>query len=143
MYKRNFSDMDTCAPFKNSIQLIAPFFLTFWAILLRMNYYRKLKPRCWERPVHYLCTLEPGRPGCVIYTRQNKLRVRPRSKQCISISSRTPVLIQITECLNFSTNDILMSREQFPVKIFFSKSPIFQISKILISNPKSFNSFSL
>ena len=24
------------------------------------------KPRCWEPPGHYLCTPEPGRPGCVI-----------------------------------------------------------------------------
>ena len=25
-----------------------------------------LKARCWEPPGHYLCTPEPGRPGCVI-----------------------------------------------------------------------------
>ena len=31
------------------------------------------------------------------FTRQNKQRVRPRSKQCISIFSRTPALIQISE----------------------------------------------
>ena len=27
---------------------------------------QSVKPRCWERPGHYLCTPEPGRPGCVI-----------------------------------------------------------------------------
>ena len=32
------------------------------------------------------------------YTRQNKLRVQPRPKQCISISSDTPALIQTSEC---------------------------------------------
>ena len=25
-----------------------------------------LKARCWEPPGHYLCTPEPGTPGCVI-----------------------------------------------------------------------------
>ena len=36
MYKKNFSDMDTCAPFKNSIQLIAPF-LVGWFVVFRIN----------------------------------------------------------------------------------------------------------
>ena len=76
-----------------------------------------------------------------IYTRQNKLRVRPRSKQCISIFSRMPALIQLPKRLNILTGDLLRSHEQFPVKIIFSKIVIFEISKILIFNPKSFNSF--
>ena len=28
--------------------------------------YSDIKPRCWEPAGHYLCTPEPGRPGCVI-----------------------------------------------------------------------------
>ena len=33
-----------------------------------------------------------------MYTRQNKLRVRPRSKQYISVFSRMPSLIQLPKC---------------------------------------------
>ena len=41
------------------------------------------------------------------------------------------------------TVDTLWSDEQFPVKIFFSKSSIFEISKILIFDPKSENLYFL
>ena len=50
-----------------------------------------------------------------------------------------PGLIPISDWHNNLTDDILGSDEQFPVKIFFSKSLIFEISKILIFNPKSLN----
>ena len=73
------------------------------------------------------------------YTRQNKLRVTSRSKQCSSIFNEMPGLIPVSDCYNNLTDDILGPDEQFPVKIFFSKSLIFEISKILIFNPKSLN----
>ena len=73
----------------------------------------------------------------VKYTRQNKLRVTPRSKQCDSIFRKLPGLISISDCYNNLTDDTLGSNEQFRVKIFFSKSLIFEISKIFIFNPKS------
>ena len=76
---------------------------------------------------------------CYSYTRQIKLRVTSRSKQCNSIFNEMPVLIQISDCFNNLTDDILGPDEQFPVKIFFSKILIFEISKILIFNPKSLN----
>ena len=78
-----------------------------------------------------------------IYTRQNKLRVTSRSKQCNSIFNEMPGLIPISDCFNNLTDDILGPDEQLPVKIIFSKSLIFEISKILIFNPKSFNFNSL
>ena len=54
-----------------------------------------------------------------------------------------PGLIPMSDCYNNLTADILWSNEQFPVKIFFSKSLIFEISKILIFNPKSLNLYFL
>ena len=74
-----------------------------------------------------------------IYTRQNMLRVTSRSKQCNSIFSKMPGLIPMSDWFYNLTADTLWSDEQFPVKIFFSKSSIFEISKILIFNPKSEN----
>ena len=74
-----------------------------------------------------------------IYTRQNKLRVTSRSKQCSSIYNEMPGFISVSDCYNNLTDDILGPDEQFPVKIFFSKSLILEISKILIFNPKSLN----
>ena len=79
----------------------------------------------------------------LIYARQNKLRITPRSKQCNSIFSKTPGLIPMSDCYNNLIADTLWSNEQFPVKIFFSKSLIFEISKILIFNPKSVNLYFL
>ena len=76
---------------------------------------------------------------CGKYTRQNKLRVTPRSKQCNSIFSKLPGLISISDCYNNLTEDILDSDEQFRVKIFFSKNLIFEISKTFIFNQKSLN----
>ena len=73
------------------------------------------------------------------YTWQNKLRVTSRSKQCNSIFDKMPGLIPISDCYNNLTDDTLWPDEQFSVKIFFSKSLIFEISKILIFNPKSLN----
>ena len=81
--------------------------------------------------------------GPLTYTRQNKLRVIPRSKQCNSIFSKLPGLISISDCYNNLTDDTLGLDEQFPVKIFFSKSLIFEISKIFIFNPKSLNFYFL
>ena len=74
-----------------------------------------------------------------LYTRQNKLRVTSRSKQCSSIFNEISGLIPVSDCYNDLTDDILGPDEQFAVKIFFSKSLIFEISKILIFNPKSLN----
>ena len=54
-----------------------------------------------------------------------------------------PGLIPISDSFNDLTDDILGPDEQFPVKIFFSKILIFEISKILIFNPKSLNFNSL
>ena len=56
----------------------------------------------------------------LMYTRQNKLRVTPHSKQCNSILSKMPGLIPMPHCYNTLTADTLWSDEQFPVKIFFS-----------------------
>ena len=78
-------------------------------------------------------------PVLMIYTRQNKLRVTSRSKQCNSIFNNMLGLFPISDCYNNLTDDTLGSDEQFSVKIFFSKSFIFEISKILIFNPKSLN----
>ena len=78
-----------------------------------------------------------------MYTRQNKLRVIPCSKQCNSIFSKLPGLISISDCYNNLTDDTLGLDEQFPVKIFFSKSLIFEISKIFMFNPKSLNFYFL
>ena len=50
-----------------------------------------------------------------------------------------PGLIPMSDCYNNLTADTLWSDEQFQVKIFFSKSFIFEISKILIFNTKSVN----
>ena len=54
-----------------------------------------------------------------------------------------PGLIQMSDCCSNFTADTLWSDEQFPVKIFFSKSLIFEISKILIFIPKSVNLYFL
>ena len=40
------------------------------------------------------------------YTRQNKLRVTSRSKQCNSIFNEMPGLIPISDCFNNLTDDI-------------------------------------
>ena len=69
--------------------------------------------------------------------------VTPRSKQCNSIFSKMPGLIPILDCYNNLTADTLWSDEHFPVKIFFSKSLIYEISKILIFNPKAVNFYFL
>ena len=83
-------------------------------------------------------------PGGDIYTRQNKLRVTSRSKQCNSFFfNKMHGLIPILDCYNNLPDDILGSNEEFSVKIFFSKSLIFEILKILIFNPKSLNFYSL
>ena len=79
----------------------------------------------------------------VIYTRQNKIRVTSRSKQCYSIFNRMPGLNLISDWYDNLTDDILGSVEQFSVKTFVSKSLIFDISKILIFYPKSLNFYSL
>ena len=60
-----------------------------------------------------------------------------------SIFSKMPGLSSISDCNNNLTDDTLGSDEQFPVKIFFSKSLIFEISKIFIFNPKSLNCYFL
>ena len=90
-----------------------------------------------------ICTFCKQCSGCdvfiSIYTRQNKLRVTSHSQQCNSIFNKMPGLIPISDCYNNLTDDTLVSDEQFSVKIFFSKSLIFEISKILIFNPKSLN----
>ena len=76
--------------------------------------------------------------GLFKYIRQNKLRVTPRSKQCNSIFSQMPGLLPISDSYDNLTADTLWSDEQFPVKKYFvSTSLIFEISKILIFNPKS------
>ena len=36
------------------------------SLLTWQNKIYSIKPRCLEPPGHYLCTTEPGRPGCVI-----------------------------------------------------------------------------
>ena len=49
-----------------------------------------------------------------------------------------PGLIPISYCYNNLTDDTVGPYEQFSVKILFSKSLIFEISNILIFNPKSY-----
>ena len=53
--------------------------------------------------------------GLFNYTRQNKLRVTPRSKQCNSIFSQMPGLLPISDSYDNLTADTLWSDEQFPV----------------------------
>ena len=101
-----------------------------------------------ERRFYKQCTLSgiiltSDRYHAFIYTRQNKLRVTPRSKQCNSIFGKMPGLIPISDCYNDLTDDTLGTDEQFPVKIFFSKNLIFEILKILIFNPNSLNFYFL
>ena len=78
-----------------------------------------------------------------MYTRQNKFRVTPRSKQYNFIASKMPGLIPKSDCFNNLTDDTLGPDEKFPIKIFSSKTLIFETSKILIFSPKLLNFYIL
>ena len=74
----------------------------------------------WQ--IFYTKTMKKIIIELIIDTRQNKVRVTPRSKQCNSFFSKMSGLISISNCYNNLTDDALGLDEQFPVKLFFSKN---------------------
>ena len=115
------------------------FLLLFVLTPLHLSWPSYATGKCYRSPRQLIST----KKRWWLYTRQNKLRVTSRSKQCNSFYNEMPVLIPISDCYNNLTDDTLGSDEQFSVKIFFSKKLIFEISKILIFNPKSLNFYSV
>ena len=49
----------------------------FFCVILSLQ--KTLKPRCWEPPGRYLCTPEPGRPGCVISMQKGMISLKAMS----------------------------------------------------------------
>ena len=48
-----------------------------------------IKARCWEPPGHYVCTTEPGRPGCVISIEKGVKPANPNWLQSIDKRGNT------------------------------------------------------